>query len=61
MTGKQMRKLRKRAHIAAAIRAQRSWIEEGLGIEFEVDSRRMRDQLFPAARRHLESQHAARR
>lgn len=52
MTKKQARKLRKRAHIAAAIDTQNAWIEEAFCMS--TDSRRVRDQLFAAARKHLE-------
>jgi len=48
MTGKALHKLRKRAHIAAAIAAQSAWIEDALYINTE--DRRMRDKLFCYAR-----------
>lgn len=50
MTGKQERKLRKRARIAAAIATQNAWID---AVFFaETDDRRTRDTLFAAARQH---------
>lgn len=52
MTGKQKRKMRKRARIAAAIATQNAWIEEAFCMS--TDSRRVRDQLFAAARKYLE-------
>jgi hypothetical protein len=49
MTGKQERKLRKRARIAAAIATQNAWIEDVLWVE--AGTRRERDTLFAAAQR----------
>lgn len=60
MTGKAHHKLVKRARIAMAIHTQRAWIEEALGISFEVDIRRMRHQFFAQARAILEKKNAAR-
>ncbi len=48
MTGKALHKLRKRAHIAAAIAAQNAWIEDALYVS--TDDRRTRDKLFAQAR-----------
>lgn len=58
MTGKQTRKLRKRARIAAAINMQNSLIESVYCMA--TDKRRMRDQLFGASMRHLESRNGSR-
>ncbi len=58
MTGKALHKLRKRAHIAAAIAAQSAWIEDALFIS--TDDRRTRDRLFAQARTIQGTKHAAR-
>lgn len=58
MTGKQERKLRKRAHIAAAIATQNQWIDEAFGIQ--PTDRWTRDYLFAAARKIIEAKHAPR-
>jgi hypothetical protein len=47
MTGKQARKLRKRAHIAAVIATQNAWIEDAFFVQ--AGNRRERDTLFAAA------------
>lgn len=58
MTGKQLRKLRKRARIVAAVNVQNALIESVFSMS--TDSRRVRASLFEAARRHLESRNATR-
>jgi hypothetical protein len=52
MTGKQAKKLRKRARIAAVIATQNAWISELLWVE--AGTRRERDTLFAAAQRAKE-------
>lgn len=58
MNNKQTKKLRKRARRVAAIHVQNSLIESVFFMA--TDKRRVRDQLFTAAQRHLESSNAAR-
>lgn len=58
MTKKQARKLRKRAHIAAAMAAQNAWIEDALCVA--TDSQPERHRLFAQARAILEKKNATR-
>jgi hypothetical protein len=55
MTGKQERKLRKRARIAAAIATQNAWIEDAFMMS--VENRHVRDSLFAQARAQLGKRH----